>query len=96
MKETYLRKGFWSLLGYEHYLVDICLAISQAKTTYSQTLTAIILLNDTGLGFFLRAGAKQRKKQSVGLCACQPLESSDDKPAKDICCKTSNCNNTRT
>ena len=86
------------LLGYEHYLVDICLAISWAKTTYSQILTAIIiLLNDTGLGFsFLRAGAKQRKKQSVSLCACQPLENSDDKPAKDICCKTSNCNNTRT
>ena len=53
-------------------------------------------INDTGLGFFFKAGAKQRKERSVGLCICQPLESSDDKPAKDICCKTSNCNNTRT
>ena len=35
------------------------------------------------------------KKLSVSLSACQPLESSDDKPAKAMCCKTSNCDNTR-
>ena len=108
------------LLGYEHYLV-ICLAVSQAKTTYSQILTAAIFLsgsyspNKVEHDRNLRSGNKtvyptlgptvrlnnfvtvkyQTKKLSLSLSACQALESSDDKPAKAICCKTSNCDNTR-
>ena len=54
------------LLGFELYLV-ICLAVSQAKATYYQILTATIFLNDTGWFFFLRAGAKQSKK-TLSVC----------------------------